>query len=376
MQHSKTFYFDSAATTPIDSKVIDLMHKINIEYFGNPSSIHQVGQKAHNIIEKSRKSIANIINCNDSEIFFTSGGSEANNIVLKGILQQGDHFITSSYEHPSIIQLFDELISKNIEISIIKPNKQGIIEVDSIISELKENTKLVSTMYVNNELGTINPIKEIGKELKNNNILFHSDAVQYIGKGSIDIMDENVDMLSVGAHKFYGPKGIGLLYIKKGISINPLIAGGGQENGMRAGTENISAIVGMDLALQIAIKNLSINCSTIAKFEDYLLKNLEKNNIKFRVNGGNRINGILNITFFGVDGHALLINLDMLNIAISYGSACSSGAASVPKALLEIDMPKQEAKNSIRISIGRLVKKNDIDYLVESLVSIIERIKK
>ena len=377
MQNIKTFYFDSAATTPIDLEVIKLMNDINLSYFGNPSSIHQQGQKSHNIIEKSRKSIAQLLQCSDSEILFTSGGSESNNIVLKGVLKAGDHFITSSYEHPSIIKLVSELQSKNIEVSIIKPNSDGIIETQMVLSEIKENTKLVSIMYVNNELGTLNPIPEIGKALKNKNIFFHSDAVQYAGKGELDLSSLNIDMLSLGAHKFYGPKGIGILYIKKGISIEPLISGGGQENGMRAGTENIAAIAGMELALKIAYSNFDSNHAYIKSLENHFLKKLTDNNIDYRVNGErNRINGILNITFFQVDGHALLINLDMLNIAISYGSACSSGSASVPKTLLEIDMPEEEARCTVRISIGKTINKDDINFLIDSLKNIIGRIKK
>ena len=377
MQNIKTFYFDSAATTPIDLEVIKLMNDINLSYFGNPSSIHQQGQKSHNIIEKSRKSIAQLLQCSDSEILFTSGGSESNNIVLKGMLKAGDHFITSSYEHPSIIKLVSELQSKNIEVSIIKPNSDGIIETQMVLSEIKENTKLVSIMYVNNELGTLNPIPEIGKALKNKNIFFHSDAVQYAGKGELDLSSLNINMLSLGAHKFYGPKGIGILYVKKGTSIEPLISGGGQENGMRAGTENISAIAGMELALKIAYSNFDSNHAYIKSLENHFLKKLTDNNIDYRINGErNRINGILNITFFQVDGHALLINLDMLNIAISYGSACSSGSASVPKTLLEIDMPEEEAKCTVRISIGKTINQDDINFLVDSLKNIIGRIKK
>jgi len=377
MQNIKTFYFDSAATTPIDLEVIKLMNDINLSHFGNPSSIHQQGQKSHNIIEKSRKSIAQLLQCSDSEILFTSGGSESNNIVLKGVLKKGDHFITSSYEHPSIAKLVSELQSKNIEVSIIKPNSDGIIETQMVLSEIKENTKLVSIMYVNNELGTLNPIPEIGEALKNKNIFFHSDAVQYAGKGELNLSSLSIDMLSLGAHKFYGPKGIGILYIKKGTTIEPLISGGGQENGMRAGTENISAIAGMELALKMAYYNFDSNHTYIKSLENHFLKELTDNNIDYRVNGErNRINGILNITFFQVDGHALLINLDMLNIAISYGSACSSGSASVPQTLLEINMPEQEARCTVRISIGKTINKDDINFLVDSLKNIIGRIKK
>ena len=375
MQEDNFFYFDNAATTPLDSKVAKLMHEINLSYFGNPSSIHRKGQQAHNIIEKSRKSIAKLLNCKSSEIYFTSGGSESNNIILRGILKPGDHFITSSYEHPAILNLIDFLKSKNIEVTLIKPEPNGYIDPKKIEQNIKSNTKLVSIMYVNNEIGTINPINEIGTFLKTKNIYFHTDAVQLIGKRSFDFSNEEVDFISIGAHKFYGPKGVGLLYIKSGTKVFPLIMGGGQESGIRAGTENISGIAGMSLALEIAYQNLAKNIENIKELETMFLKELSKHNIHYRVNGENRIQGILNLTFFGVDSHSLVINLDMVNIAISAGSACSSGSINIPKTLLEIGMNPDEAKNTVRISIGKLTNKNDIKHLAQSIAEIINRIK-
>jgi len=372
----KNLYFDTAATTPIIPEVANLIHKINLEHYGNPSSIHSQGQKSHNIIERSRTEIANILGCSVSELYFTSGGSESNNIVLKGLLQAGDHFITSSYEHPSILGLCDELKKNNIEITLVKPNKNGIIEPSEIKNSIQTNTKLISIMYVNNELGVINPIEEIGTITSENNICFHTDAVQYIGKDEININNLNVDCLSIGAHKFYGPKGIGILYIKKTCNIKPLISGGGQESGLRAGTENISSIAGMNMALKIAYENLDTNKDLVNKHETYFLNKLTNKQIEYRLNGKNRIPGILNITFFGVDGHSLLMNLDMLNISISYGSACSSGSASAPLALLEIGMNNNEARSSVRISIGKMITRENLDTLISKLEQVIIRIKK
>ena len=372
----KNLYFDIAATTPIIPEVANLIHKINLEHYGNPSSIHSQGQKSHNIIERSRTEIANILGCSVSELYFTSGGSESNNIVLKGLLQAGDHFITSSYEHPSILGLCEELKKNNIEITLVKPNKNGIIEPSEIKNSIQTNTKLISIMYVNNELGVINPIEEIGTITSENNICFHTDAVQYIGKDEININNLNVDCLSIGAHKFYGPKGIGILYIKKTCNIKPLICGGGQESGLRAGTENISSIAGMNMALKIAYENLETNKDLVNKHETYFLNKLTNKQIEYRLNGKNRIPGILNITFFGVDGHSLLMNLDMLNISISYGSACSSGSASAPLALLEIGMNNNEARSSVRISIGKMITRENLDTLISKLEQVIIRIKK
>ena len=249
---AKQLYFDIAATTPMDIDVAEIIHRANIENYGNPSSMHMSGQKSHNIVERSRTSIAQILNCKTSEIIFTSGGSESNNIVLKGILKKGDHLITSSYEHPSVLNLAKHLQQNGVEVSFIKPLEHGSISAEQVKSEIKSNTKLISIMYVNNELGTINPISEIGDIALENKILFHSDTVQFIGKEKLDLSKINIDFATICAHKFYGPKGVGGLFCKSGIVLNPLIDGGGQENGLRAGTENISSILGMAKALEIS----------------------------------------------------------------------------------------------------------------------------
>ena len=369
-------YFDIAATTPIDKEVASLVNTVNIENYGNPSSIHSIGQKSHNIIERSRLSISNILNCKTSEIIFTSGGSESNNIVLKGILSKGDHLITSTYEHPSILSLAKKIETEGIEITFIKPDENGVIEPDKIQSAIKENTKLISIMYVNNELGTINPIQDIGNLAHKYNILFHSDAVQFIGKDKLNISDIKIDFLSMAAHKFYGPKGIGALYCKAGVIFKPLINGGGQESGLRAGTENTSSIAGMCKALEIANDNYKDIKDRILKLEKHFIGLLEHSNIDYRINGLNRLTGIMNITFFGVQGNSLLMNLDMQGIAISYGSACSSGSSSAPQALIETGMPENEARCSVRISIGKMIEEDDINRLFTSIENIINRIQK
>ena len=376
MSFRNQIYFDIAATTPIDNDVAELIHRLNIEYFGNPSSIHKAGQKSHNIIEKSRLSIAKRINCKASEIYFTSGGTESNNFALKGLLNNGDHFITSSYEHPSILNLAKNLEKQGIEVSYIKPNRNGEIELLEVKKHIKNNTKLISIMYVNNELGVINPIKEISDFTKSKGILFHTDAVQFIGKEKIDLESLNIDLLSIGAHKFYGPKGIGILYVKKGINITPIIDGGSQENGLRAGTENTSYIAGMDLALDKAYNNLEKNKNKIINLEKYFINKLNNYKINYRLNGGKRIPGFLNLTFKNIDGNALLIHLDMMNCAISYGSACSSGTTSPPLTLLEMGMPIDEAKCTVRISIGSFITEKDIDILCLNINNIISTLKK
>ena len=368
---NNNIYFDVAATTPIDLKVLKVMSDINSNYFGNPSSIHSFGQKAHNIIEKSRKTFAQYLGCDSSEIIFTSGGTESNNIALNGTLQKGDHFITSSYEHPAILNVAKNLEKKGIEITYIKPTNDGIITLDSIEKELKENTKLISIMYLNNELGTINPINEISSMCKNNKILFHSDAVQYIGKDKFDFNNNSIDLLSIGAHKVYGPKGIGALYIKKGITLKPFLIGGGQENGYRPGTENIALVAGMTEALKIAIENLEGNQKHIKRLEDIFFTELNKTKIQYKLNGSPRLSGFINITFNDFDGQALLMNLDMNGIAVSYGSACSSGSSKPSTALLETGMKEVDVKNTVRISMGKFIQEENVKYLVKTLNKII-----
>ena len=363
-------YFDVAATTPIDLKVIDIMNEINSKYFGNPSSIHFFGQKTHNIIEKSRKLFSEYLGCLPSEIVFTSGGTESNNIALNGILNPGDHFITSSYEHPAILNVAKNLELKGINVTYVKPCSNGIISASQIKEEICDKTRLVSIMALNNELGTINPIHEMSEICKSKNVLFHSDAVQLIGKRKFDLID-SIDLLSIGAHKFYGPKGIGALYIKKGTVLNPFIIGGGQENGFRPGTENIALIAGMTEALKISYEDYNKNCEHIQKLENLFFSELDKTAIQYNVNGSPRLSGIINITFDNFDGQTLLMNLDMNGIAISYGSACSSGTSKPSSALLEIGLNEQKAKNTVRISIGKFINDDDIKYLVATLEKII-----
>ena len=371
MINNNHLYFDIAATTPLNHEVADHIHEINKNIFGNASSVHQIGQKAHNLVERSRKKIASILNCKESEIYFTSGGSESNNIALRGSIIPGDHFITSSYEHPAISNVASFFEQNNIEVSYVDPDLNGIINPEHIYRKLKSNTRLISIMLANNEIGSINPIKDIVSLCKNKNILIHTDAVQYIGKKNIDISDLNVDSLSLGAHKFYGPKGIGALYIKNGTLVNPLIIGGGQEKGISPGTENVALISGMAYALELSIKNIENSTKHINKMESLFYKLLNDTAIKYKVNGDDRLPGFINITFFNFDGHGLLLNLDMRNIAISFGSACSSGSAKASKALLSTGMDEDTANSTVRITIGSFIKRDDIINLVNTIKEII-----
>ena len=364
-------YFDIAATTPLDHNVSELMNEVQNTAFGNPSSIHQFGQKSRSLIETARRQIASSLNCKPSEIIFTSGGSESNNLVLKGFLKEGDHLITSSYEHPAIIRVAKELEKKGIEVSYIRPNTNGVINIGDVKSSIRENTKLISIMYVNNELGCINPIPDIIDIASKKNIKIHTDAVQLIGKQTLNIHALNVDFLSIAAHKYYGPKGIGALFIKSGNLLDSVLQGGGQEKNLRPGTENIPGIVGMGLATQIAMEHAEQNAKKILQLENLFISELNTKNITYKLNGENRMPGILNITFPNILGQTLVMKLDLHGIAVSFGSACSSGTPKPSKVLLNLGLSDDEALKTIRISIGKFHTKNDIYDLVNRLQKIL-----
>jgi len=366
-------YFDIAATTPLDKNVAELIAEVQSNVFGNPSSIHQFGQKARSIIEKSRRMIAKSLNCKPNEIIFTGGGSESNNLVLHGFLKPGDHLITTSYEHPAIIKVANKLEETGVEVSYVKPSSNGIVDVNDIENNIKDNTKLISVMYVNNEIGCINPISEINTIAKKNNIKIHTDAVQLIGKKHIDLNALDIDYLSITPHKYYGPKGIGALFIKSGNYINSILQGGGQEQKIRPGTENVAAIAGMGLATQIAIENIDINATNILELETLFLKLLTEKNINHILNGSNRIPGIMNITFPDILGQNLVMKLDLQGIAVSFGSACSSGTAKSSGVLLEIGLTDEQALRTIRISIGKFHNADDIYNIVDCIETVLKK---
>ena len=367
----KMIYFDSAASTPIYKEILNEMQNISLTTFGNASSIHKFGQETKAIIERARLSIANDLGCHVREIIFTGCGSESNNIAILGILKRGDHFITSSYEHPAVLNIANNLIEKGIDVSYVKPNSAGLINPDDIKNEINSNTKLISIMYVNNELGTINPINAISKIAKENNIIFHTDAVQIIGKVKINLKNQNIDLLSLSAHKFYGPKGVGALYIKDNTNLNSTYFGGGQEKSLRPGTEKVSGIHGMAAALRKSIKELDPWTETINKYEEIFIENLNKSGIKFMINGDNRLPGILNMPFPNILSSDLVMALDMQGYAISGGSACSSGSTKPPKVLKEIGMTDEMAMKSVRISFGKNLNEENIKELSNAISNII-----
>jgi cysteine desulfurase len=300
-----------------------------------------------------------------SEIIFTCGGSMSNNMALLGSLDKGDHFITSSYEHPAILKVSEHLDKKGIEVTLIKPNKNGTISSKAIERAIKDNTKLISIMYINNEIGTVNPITEIATIAKKNGILMHTDAVQAMGKIRLNIKELSVDMMSLSGHKFYAPKGIGILFIKEKTPVKPIFFGGGQESQLFSGTENVISIGALAEAFKISCNNLDDNMNTIKDLDNYFISLLNQNNINYKINGGNRIPGILNITIPNTQASSFIINLDKEGYAISAGSACASGSVKGSHTLREIGLDDNDIERSYRISFGKFHKKEDVKNLFQ-----------
>ncbi len=371
----KKIYLDIAATTPVDPKVATLMSQVMTQTFGNPSSIHKFGQESHSVIERARLQLATALSCEPGEIIFTGGGSESNNLVLQGILNSGDHIITSAYEHPAILNVIEALQTKGVESTLVNPNKDGVIDCLDVINAIQPNTKLISIMAVNNELGTINPIAKLGEISVENNILFHTDAVQMFGKLPMDLSEIHINFMSMSAHKLYGPKGVGALYIRQGNKLPAILHGGGQENDLRPGTENIPGIAGFGLAAELATENLPTNIENILELEKRFLNALTENSIEFTRHCTSHIPGLMNISFHDVLSKPLLMNLDMEGVAISAGSACASGTLKASKVLLQMGVSEKLASESVRISLGKLHTKDDVDSAIQKIIELITRLK-
>ena len=375
-------YFDNAATTRLDEDVLKEMMPYLTNKYGNASSIYKLGRESRKAVEDAREKIAEAINAEPEEIYFTAGGSESDNTILRGIAysykEKGNHIITSKIEHPAILETCKQLEKEGFEISYVGVDKNGIINLEELENLIKENTILISIMFANNEIGTIQPVEEIGKIAKRHNIIFHTDAVQAVGSVKIDVKQMDIASLSMSAHKFYGPKGIGALYVKKGIRFQKLINGGHQEKNKRAGTENVPAIVGMGKAIELAYEHLDEHTDRIKELRDYYIDEIQKRIPDIIVNGDieRRLPGNANISFKNVDGEAMLLNLDLKGICASAGSACSSGSLEASHVLLAIGVPADVAHSSLRVSIGKYNTKEEIDYLIDSLVEIIKLCKK
>lgn len=380
-ESNKTIYLDNAGTTPTDPQVFAEMQPYFVEKYGNPSSLYSMGQSARAVIDNARDSVAKIIGANRDEIIFTSGGTESNNFVIYGVTnankKKGNHIITTGIEHHSILEPCQFLKREGYEITHIPVDQNGIVDPEDIKKAITGQTVLITVMMANNEVGTIEPIAEIGKIAREAGITFHTDAVQAIGSLPIDVNELNCDLLSISAHKFYGPKGTGALYVRKGTRITPLIRGGAQERNKRAGTENVPGIVGMAKALEIANNNLKENSDRISKLRDRLIEGIFDRIDGIRLNGHrtNRLPNNVNVCVRGVEGEAMLLFLDMKGICASSGSACSSGSLEPSHVLLAMGIPQEVAHGSLRFTLSKYTTEAEIDKVLEELPPIIERLR-
>ncbi len=372
-------YLDNAASTQIHEDVLNSMLPYLKEQYGNPSSIHRYGRLAHKAIERSRKQIASLINAEPSEILFTSGGTESNNTALRGIAMKNTsgQIITSVIEHDAILEPCKKLEQNGFDVDYLPVNEFGMVDSSVLKSHISDKTSLVSIMFGNNEVGTIQSISELSKICNENNILFHTDAVQAVGKVPIDVKKLGIDLLSISSHKLYGPKGIGALYIKNGIDIDPVILGGGQERGLRSGTENVSSIVGFGKACEMAKNNLNENISQIKKLRDNLVEKVLHEIPEVTLNGHPqfRLPNNAHFTFLGVNGEDLIIKLDEYGIAASTGSACSVNTQKASHVLQAMGFSLEQITGSLRLTIGIFNDQKEIDQTVNILKKVVQELR-
>ena len=376
-----TFYFDNAATTKIKPEVLNEMMPYLTEEDGNPSSLYSIGRSAKRAVERARSQVANLINANRNEIYFTGCGSESDNTAIKGIAfrnkEKGNHIITSKIEHNAILESCKTLEKNGFKITYLNVDKDGCINLQELERSITKNTILISIMFANNEIGTIEPIKHISKIAKKNNIIFHTDAVQAIGNIPIDVEELGIDMLSISGHKIYGPKGIGALYVRNGIEFEKIMNGGHQEKNKRAGTENLAGIVGLGKASELARINLEYHMEYIKRLRDYyhmlVLNNI--NNIKINGSMEKRLPGNSNISFIGIDSTALLLELDKKGICCSAGSACNSGEAIPSHVLTAIGLDSETSRSALRVTFGDNNSKAEVEYLVENIKKCAEKLR-
>ena len=375
----KIKYFDNAATTQVNQDVIkEMLPYFSIEY-GNPSSLYSIGRRAKRALEEARRKIANIINCKPNEIYFTSCGTESDNLAIKGIAyankEKGKHIITSKIEHPAVLNTCKELEEQGYKVTYLDVDQNGIVNVEQLKASIKTDTILITIMFANNEIGTIQPIEEIGKIAKENNIIFHTDAVQAMGNLKIDVKKLNINALSMSAHKFYAPKGIGALYVGEDVNFKQIQNGGHQEKNKRAGTENLAEIVGMSKALELIYKNFENHNNKIKELRDYYIEKIQNNIVDSKLNGDriNRLPGNANMSFKNINAEELLFELDDKGICASAGSACSSGSTSPSHVLTAIGLPPEWANGTLRVTIGMNNTKEEVDYLINALVEIVTK---
>lgn len=375
MKEKQSYYFDYNATTPIDGEVYKEMIPYLTELYGNPSSSYYIGRQTKDKIEKTRYEIAQYFNMNPEGVYFTSCGSESDNMILKGIAyankNKGTHIITTKIEHPAILNTCKFLETQGFEITYLDIEPNGILDINKLKDAIRYDTILISVMYANNEIGTIQPIKEIAEVAHINNIIFHTDAVQAIGEIKINVEELGIDCMSISGHKIYAPKGIGMAYIKPGIKFEPFLHGGMQEFHSRGGTENVANIVALGKAINILNKEIESNNEKLKDLQDYALKRIElvlkEDNYILNGDFENRLSNNISISFKGIDGESLLLALDLEGIYLSSGSACHSDSTEPSHVLQSIGVPSEYANGTLRISFGKYTTKKDIDYLIQKI---------
>ena len=375
-------YADNAATTALSPEVLNKMMPYLTEIYGNPSSLYQIGSEAKDAVEEARQTVADLIGAEHaSEIYFTSGGSESDNWAIKGVAnalaKKGKkHIITSKFEHHAVLHTCAALEKQGFEVTYLEVYENGIVKPEDVKAAIRPDTALVTIMYANNEIGTIQPIAEIGKICKEAKVLFHTDAVQAMGNVPINVVEDNIDLLSLTAHKFHGPKGCGALYVRRGVRPEILIDGGAQEKGRRAGTENVAGIVGLAEALKIAVSTMDERREKLTAMRNRLVDGLLKIE-RSRLNGDRdmRLPGNMNMCFEGIEGESLLLKLDLAGISASSGSACTSGSLDPSHVLLSIGLPHEIAHGSLRISFSDNNTEEDVDYILETVPGVVEYLR-
>lgn len=376
-----TIYVDNAATTKTSRTAIEAMLPYMDKIYGNPSSLHSVGQAAADALRKAREEAAEVLGCEPNEITFTSGGSEADNQALVSAAAIGarkgkKHIISTAFEHHAILHTLKKLEKEGFEVTLLDVHENGMVSAQQVADAIREDTCLVSVMYANNEIGSIQPIAEIGAVCKEKGVIFHTDAVQAVGHVHINVKEENIDMFSLSAHKFHGPKGVGLLYARKGVRLTNIIEGGAQERGKRAGTENIPGIVGMVAALKEANANIDANAEKVSALRDRLIEGLEK--IPHSALNGDRtkrLPGNVSFCFEGIEGESLLLLLDAKGICASSGSACTSGSLDPSHVLLAIGRPHEVAHGSLRLTLSEENTQEEIDYIIEETTKVVKYLR-
>ncbi|NLY43631.1 MAG: cysteine desulfurase NifS [Clostridiaceae bacterium] len=377
----KQIYLDHSATTYVKEEVLQEMIPYFTEKFGNASSIYSIGRESKKAIEDAREKVARALHCQPKEIFFTASGTEADNWAIKGVAfanrNKGNHIITSAIEHHAVLHTCQYLEKEGFEVTYLPVDEYGMVSLEKLQEAITDKTILISIMFANNEIGTIQPIKEIGRIAKEKGIYFHTDAVQAVGNVPIDVDEYNIDMLSLSAHKFYGPKGVGALYVRKGVKLHNFMQGGAQERGRRAGTENVPGIVGLGKAIELATRDIEGYNSKLRALRDRLIKEVLEKIPYTRLNGHptQRLPGNANFSFEFIEGESLLLMLDMKGIAASSGSACTSGSLDPSHVLLAIGLPHEIAHGSLRITFGEENTEEDVDYVLEVLPPIVERLR-